>query len=716
MGGIEGGMRKNVENLIGELLHAHPADKKPLQKLFTQLYLRQPDGSLTTALLPEEEVQRRWSGRMPYAELIRQAEAMRLVRINTLRIGGGAEGRYVSLGHDSMAKLAAAWDEELSRGARMRKMFTATAAAMALALVMAILWIRAEGARIRADKARAAADTNRKFSRELMSDLVPELNKQATFPIEDETRLAKAARKYVEMFVVRKESESADTASLTADARYVIGRLDVEMEEYVEAIAAYEKALELQCAELKLERDDPDYASLVVSVDNEALARDLAYTLNALGDVYKRQGDKVENEALDAKEDKSKSDELLSQARDHWNTARDWFTQAATIREKINPEEIDDRLLYASAVMNIGIAEKNIGIAENNLVEFDKARKHYDEAERIRRPLLEAVENETDKLSIERHIALGNLNLAVMLQEQANLLIMHEERANNEPAHESPSPVRLREEAQSRVSKAIELYEKYREHNRDDIPSQDELADCYTLRGKLKLELLKGEKFDPVNIVLETFDPEDGKSLEKRYLDELKDTEKEKASDVALDFEKAADFLNDLRQARSYNPTYRESLLNHCLWLNELYRVTPMAEEKLLESLKLTKELNRSNMDDNPESEKYLDEFGKSSVSYYDELDIQGMKGAGAQLEEDVVFWDKLVKKPSEIEGLACVAKKYLFKFLVFKKMASIDPKMDGEAKKANKHAQSLWKQLTEGCAENLDDLKWYHDQLDPAQ
>jgi len=149
----------------------------------------------------------------------------------------------------------------------------------------------------------------------------------------------------------------------------------------------------------------------------------------------------------------------------------------------------------------------NIGLAEKNLQEFDNARKHYHEAEEIREDLLEASENETEKLTIERHIALGDLNFAEMLREQAN----------NAANDESLSRVKLRVEAKTRVDSAITRYQK---QSKDDFSTQGELADCHTLRGKLQLKQLHGEKFDPVEIVLEKFDPENGNS-ERRHRDEL---------------------------------------------------------------------------------------------------------------------------------------------------------------------------------------------------
>jgi len=55
--------------------------------------------------------------------------------------------------------------------------------------------------------------------------------------------------------------------------------------------------------------------------------------LNALGDGYKLQGDRLELEASDADDD-SKA-ELRKQAPDNWTTASDWFRRAATVRDKL---------------------------------------------------------------------------------------------------------------------------------------------------------------------------------------------------------------------------------------------------------------------------------------------------------------------------------------------------------------------------------------------
>ncbi|HEX8202648.1 MAG TPA: AAA family ATPase, partial [Isosphaeraceae bacterium] len=171
IGGVRGGMRRHAEGLLERILPGGPGSDRPaFRRLFTQLYLRQPDGALSTALVVEDELSRRWTGRMPFGELISLASAgqTRLLRVNTLRIGDQDERRYVSLGHDALAKVAADWDEELSRGARVRKFVAALAGVSAVAAAMLVLaviaWQQADVARRNqkeAEASRRVADARR---------------------------------------------------------------------------------------------------------------------------------------------------------------------------------------------------------------------------------------------------------------------------------------------------------------------------------------------------------------------------------------------------------------------------------------------------------------------------------------------------------------------------------------------------------------------------
>src|SRR5262249_28028074 len=136
------------------------------------------DGALTTALVPLDELADRWPGLARFDDLARSAAGLRLLKVNTLSIGDEAERPYASLGHDALAKVVASWDDDLRRGARLRRVTAAAAAAMALALVMAALagfaesqrrhaapgrqrsyreWPRAEGEKARAEKERDRA-------------------------------------------------------------------------------------------------------------------------------------------------------------------------------------------------------------------------------------------------------------------------------------------------------------------------------------------------------------------------------------------------------------------------------------------------------------------------------------------------------------------------------------------------------------------------------
>jgi hypothetical protein len=126
IGGVDGGLRRHVEDFLAQQL-PDPVDRQAFRRLFTRLYLRQPDGTLTTALLPEggdgvgDAAVKHWSGRMPWRQLLDLATrpGTRLLRINTLR-AADAERHFVSLGHDALARVAADWDAERTHGTQLR--------------------------------------------------------------------------------------------------------------------------------------------------------------------------------------------------------------------------------------------------------------------------------------------------------------------------------------------------------------------------------------------------------------------------------------------------------------------------------------------------------------------------------------------------------------------------------------------------------------------
>jgi WD40 repeat protein/tetratricopeptide (TPR) repeat protein len=168
VGGIEGGIRRHVERQVWRYL-PDPEDREAFRLLLANLYLPQPDGTLTTGLMPvkaehgvpadaggedstdgtallsedqsdrrEKSVESLWSGLMPAEELIEvmSRPEVRLLRVTTIRRGGGQEQRCVSLGHDAIAVVAKEWRDEFERWVRVRKLLAVVVATIAVALVM----------------------------------------------------------------------------------------------------------------------------------------------------------------------------------------------------------------------------------------------------------------------------------------------------------------------------------------------------------------------------------------------------------------------------------------------------------------------------------------------------------------------------------------------------------------------------------------------------
>ena len=110
--GVEGGLKAFAEDALERSLDLGPADREAFKALFSRLYNRQADGTLTTWLMPRASLESQWNGPSPFAEVLEAAKSVRLLREDELRIEGNEPRRYVRLGHDALAKVAAAWQEE----------------------------------------------------------------------------------------------------------------------------------------------------------------------------------------------------------------------------------------------------------------------------------------------------------------------------------------------------------------------------------------------------------------------------------------------------------------------------------------------------------------------------------------------------------------------------------------------------------------------------
>ena len=119
--GVEGGLKAFAEDALVRSMRLGPEDREAFKGLFSQLYNRQTDGTLTTWLMPRESLQRQWDRPTPFADLLDAARSVRLLREDELRIEGGEPRRFVRLGHDALAKVAAAWKAEREEKQRLEE-------------------------------------------------------------------------------------------------------------------------------------------------------------------------------------------------------------------------------------------------------------------------------------------------------------------------------------------------------------------------------------------------------------------------------------------------------------------------------------------------------------------------------------------------------------------------------------------------------------------
>ena len=119
--GVEGGLKAFAEDALVRSMHLGPEDRESFKALFSQLYNRQPDGTLTTWLMPRATLEGQWGRPTPFADLLEAAKSFRMLREDELRIEGGEPRRYIRLGHDALAKVAASWKAELEENQRLEE-------------------------------------------------------------------------------------------------------------------------------------------------------------------------------------------------------------------------------------------------------------------------------------------------------------------------------------------------------------------------------------------------------------------------------------------------------------------------------------------------------------------------------------------------------------------------------------------------------------------
>ena len=408
LGGIEGGMRNHVEGLLAELLRGRPLDKQPLQKLFTQLYLKQPDGALTTALLAEDEVEKRWAGRMPFGELLQSSQAMRLLKVNSLRIGMNEERRYVSLGHDALAKIAADWDEELSRGVRMRKMVAAISVVSAVAVVMLALTIWAFVERGKAVTAKDEALDNFQKARQSVDTFFVTVSEDTLLNAPGmqglrKTLLSRAQQYYNDYLKEAGDSQSDELQKDIARTNYYLGVVAEATDGEQAALSEYKKAKDIQ----------ENLASRITNDDT--LLYDLGNTWNAMGRAYDNSGQ--QNEAKDA----------YNQALGIRQRLAEKYPLASDLVGESLLKAAEYQRKLASTKMNIGLVKRAIGLDHKDFSICEDAITEIQDAQRIRlriENLKAAAANPPEKSQLDatlfknqRDLAMGYWNLAKLEQD-----------------------------------------------------------------------------------------------------------------------------------------------------------------------------------------------------------------------------------------------------------------------------------------------------------
>jgi WD40 repeat protein len=158
IGGVSGGMSRHVEGLI-QSLFPKPADQAALKHLLANLYVQQPDGTLTTAIVPESDLAKDWHGATSFDNMLAIAAkpAYRLLKIGQLRSGDSSPTAYVSLGHDSLAKVAQRWKQKERE--RKRKQWEAAGAIAALSVIAFFVFLLQQ-----TRNANRAVEQQRRFS------------------------------------------------------------------------------------------------------------------------------------------------------------------------------------------------------------------------------------------------------------------------------------------------------------------------------------------------------------------------------------------------------------------------------------------------------------------------------------------------------------------------------------------------------------------------
>ena len=259
IGGAQGGMRTHADTLVSVLFRGEAAsDARRFRALMASLTLQQPDGSLSTALVPADERRQSWAGAVtPFDDMLARASGpqVRLLRLATLSFGGQGPRPYVSLGHDALAKVAAIWKKELeredfdrTRRTKVRWMAAGLAAATAVAAVMVILAVVAvRNARQASDNETLAIARKKEADANAAAALASKaLADQNAAEARTSAELAETRRKEADRSAQLARLEAEKSRKLLARQYLAEGRVRMDRTDYLGALPFLVRSLEVE--------------------------------------------------------------------------------------------------------------------------------------------------------------------------------------------------------------------------------------------------------------------------------------------------------------------------------------------------------------------------------------------------------------------------------------------------------------------------------------
>jgi hypothetical protein len=299
--GVEGGLKAFAEEALERSLGLGPSDRQAFKALFTRLYSRQVDGTLTTWLAPRDALEHAWTGSVPFARVLEAAVSVRLLREDDLRVEGTEPRPFIRLGHDALAKVAAAWQKEREeedrleqeraavalerqkRRRQIRKLVAGICLAAGLAVLFGAIGFWAVQQKFIAQRSQQRAQDSLRIASQGVDDLLTEVADVdlADIPQMEQVRsrlLEKAQDAYQQLLITKQDAQEPVLRWVKGKSHGRLGDIREMMGDFAGAENSYLEGIEQLTA---LSAQFPE---------NFEYRRDLVRSHLGLGVLYKKSG------------------------------------------------------------------------------------------------------------------------------------------------------------------------------------------------------------------------------------------------------------------------------------------------------------------------------------------------------------------------------------------------------------------------------------------